>query len=145
MLSAGYLLLKKRVSSYVRPWMPPVAFIIAASFYTPYAPWWSIYLTPLLLAFTVNHLSEAAVFVRRVLTLTPLRFLGLWSYSLYLWQEPFYEFQKYFYTPVLAFLAAMIVGVGSFYLFERPIRDWLNRKYSKEAASAASSYAAAHG
>jgi peptidoglycan/LPS O-acetylase OafA/YrhL len=52
---------------------------------------------------------------------------GLWSYSIYLWQQPFYKLDEMFpgYT-VCLLLAAILCGIGSYYLIEKPSRRWLN-------------------
>ena len=71
--------------------MPLVSFAAAIACYTKIAPWWaSMVLSPFLLAFAVNHLSETPPFFRTLLAFPPLRLLGIWSYSIYLWQQPFY-------------------------------------------------------
>jgi peptidoglycan/LPS O-acetylase OafA/YrhL len=129
LLSAGYLLLRHHLRNRVRPWMPLAAFVAAAVLYTPYPPKWTIASTPLLLAFAVNHLPETRPIIREFLAWTPLRLLGVWSFSIYLWQEPFYEFRYHFYTPAVALLIAMIVGISSFFFFERPLRIGLNRRF----------------
>src|SRR6185436_11074567 len=131
LLSAGYFLLRDRIRKFVRPWMPVTAFVIAAALYTPYLPKWTIVGTPFLLAFAVNHLSEAGLLVRDLLSWAPLRMMGLWSFSIYLWQEPFYEFRGLFLTPVFALFIAVLAGIGSFYLFERPMRNGINRRFAK--------------
>jgi peptidoglycan/LPS O-acetylase OafA/YrhL len=87
------------------------------------------FLRTYLLAFTVNHLSEVPRFIQLVLATSAMRLLGIWSYSLYLWQHPFYKLKDYFGTgfDLLALLLAMFVGVLSFYLYENPTRTWLNK------------------
>ena len=61
----------------------------------------------------------------------PLRLLGIWSYSIYLWQQPFLTHNYFAYfgddRNVISFIAAIATGVASFYLFENPIRTWLNK------------------
>ena len=129
LISAGYFLMRQRLAEFVRPWMPVAAFILASICYMQIAPWWSRMLfSPFLLAFAVNHMSEAPIFVRTVLALPVLRMLGIWSYSLYIWQQPFYKFQ-HFFPKGGAFAAAMAAGIGSFYFFENPVRAWLNKKW----------------
>jgi peptidoglycan/LPS O-acetylase OafA/YrhL len=73
----------------------PLATILAATMtYSGLLPWWTQHIiAPFLLAFSINHLSEAPVFFRRCLALPWLRLLGIWSYSIYLWQQPFYLYQ----------------------------------------------------
>ncbi len=133
LLSAGYFLLRDRLRKFVRPWMPLAAFFAAAVLYSPHLPKWTIAWTPCLLAFAVNHLPETRPLVRDFLSWAPLRLLGIWSFSIYLWQEPFYEFRQHFFTPAFALLIAVLAGISSFYLFERPMRNGLNRRFAKAA------------
>ena len=52
----------------------------------------------------------------------PLRQLGLWSYSLYLWQQPFYLWlhSSESHSPLVALSLAVLCGLLSYYLVERP-------------------------
>ncbi|GGY07136.1 acyltransferase family protein [Massilia dura] len=99
--------------------------------------WWSVpvlvqtYAGGLLFALAVNLLPSATPLVQRVLSWKPLRMLGLWSYSLYLWQQPAYLYGDGSWAQRLAGLAlSLCLGVASFYLIEGPARRWLNRKWS---------------
>jgi peptidoglycan/LPS O-acetylase OafA/YrhL len=68
----------------------------------------------------------------------PLRFLGLLSYSLYLWQQPFLN--RHSSSPAAAFplnlLLVMSCALGSYYLIERPIREYGYRKLNRRRAAA---------
>jgi peptidoglycan/LPS O-acetylase OafA/YrhL len=129
MISAGYFLIRGHFRRFVQPWMPIAALMLAAFCYTRFAPWWSPLLaSPFLLAFAVNHLSEAAEGFHRVLAFAPLRYLGLWSYSIYIWQHPFYKYQDLL-APGAAFAGAMVLSLLSFYCFEAPVRSWLNKRW----------------
>ncbi len=61
--------------------------------------------------------------------------LGIWSYSIYLWQQPFFHYGVKdgeifpFAGPVLA-AVAVGVGVLSFQFIEDPIRAYLNQRWS---------------
>lgn len=129
LISAGYALLRDRFAPLVRGWMPLTAFLVAVPFY-----WHGLeggiaeVSTPLLLAFAVNHLKDASRWLRSALALTPLRLLGLWSYSIYLWQQPFFQF-KGALPPGAALGGALLAGIASFHLFENPVRRWLNRHW----------------
>lgn len=127
--SAGYHLVKDRVVGHVRPWMPLLAFAIAALAYLPHAHWWEkAVIAPLALAFAVNHLQQASHLLRAALESLPMRQLGIWSYSLYLWQQPFYTYKSSL-PPGLAFVGAMLAALLSFYLIERPSREWFNNHW----------------
>jgi peptidoglycan/LPS O-acetylase OafA/YrhL len=82
------------------------------------------------LAAAVNLLDRAPGWVRSPLSFGALRQLGVWSFSIYVWQQPFYLAVTEGRMPALAGIAcALLAGVVSFYLVERPARSWLNRKW----------------
>ncbi len=131
LLSAAYRLIRDRMMSRVRPWMPVASFGLAvACYWHPVPTWtWSL-ISPFLLAFTVNHLNQAPSPIRRLLSGRPLRALGVWSYSLYLWQQPFATYQNSIVGgPGMALLAAIATALVSYYLLENPVRTWLNARW----------------
>ena len=74
-------------------------------------------------------ISPRPALVNRVLSWQPLVFVGLISYSLYLWHQPLRVFVTYYcvapLTPVgtAALLAAtMLVAIASWHFIERPVR-----------------------
>jgi peptidoglycan/LPS O-acetylase OafA/YrhL len=120
--------------------VPAVAWggVLGAAFVTQ---WWSVpvlvqvYVGGVLFALALNLLPSAAPLVQRMLSWRPLRMLGLWSYSLYLWQQPAYLYGDGSWTQRVAGLALSIAaGVLSFYMVERPARRYLNRKWDAEPA-----------
>jgi peptidoglycan/LPS O-acetylase OafA/YrhL len=134
LLSAGYSLLRHRTAPYVRPWMPVAAFVVATALYIGSVVPWMMTMTvaPFFLAFTVNHLAEAPEWVRSALSWTPLRLLGIGSFSIYLWQQPFYQFKTYLFGSlpgheVIGLVLSVVVGFLSFYAYENRVRSWLNR------------------
>lgn len=130
LISAGYFLLRERLVRYMKPWMPVLALFAGFLCYLSALPWWApIILSPFLLAFAINHLSEAAQAAHSALAAAPLRLFGLWSYSIYLWQQPVYKYKSLFVhgDAVLAFIVSVLLGLFSFYLIENPVRDWLNK------------------
>jgi peptidoglycan/LPS O-acetylase OafA/YrhL len=129
LISAGYFLVRDHFRPFVKPWMPIVTLLLGGFTYSAYAPWWSaMLLSPFLLAFTVNHLRDASEAFKRALAFQPLRMLGVWSYSIYIWQQPFYRFSEWF-VPGGAFIGAMAAALGSYYFFEQPLRTWMNRNW----------------
>lgn len=105
------------------------------------AHWWSVPLPARTLvgvgglALAVNLLPHASRGVHRLLSLGPLRLLGLWSFSLYLWQQPFYAaVHDHGMNPWVALAAAAACGLASFYFLERPVREWLNRTWASPGA-----------
>jgi peptidoglycan/LPS O-acetylase OafA/YrhL len=98
--------------------------------------WWSV---PLgvrtlagvsALALAVNLLERAPGWVHAMLSLRWLRQLGVWSFSIYLWQQPFYLAASDGRLPAsVGALAAVLAGIASFYLVEQPARAYLNRRW----------------
>jgi peptidoglycan/LPS O-acetylase OafA/YrhL len=84
-------------------------------------------------ALLINLMFNAPPSIHAALSIRPLRQLGLWSFSIYVWQQPFYLLSKYHGLPPVAGLALAIAsGVASFYLIEQPARAWINRKWSPD-------------
>jgi peptidoglycan/LPS O-acetylase OafA/YrhL len=101
--------------------------------------WWSVpgptrtFIGVGCLALAVNLLNQAPPLVKNLLSLMPLQKLGLWSFSIYLWQQPFYLLMHRNGMPSsLACLAAISCGVLSFHLIESPARKYLNRIWARE-------------
>lgn len=131
-LSAAYNLLKTQFGIHVPGWAPVVATVIAASCYLDRQPQWlNFSLAPLLLSFAVNHLQVASQWFQRVLLFRPLRTMGLWSYSIYLWQQPF--FKGAYMLPggkFTGFLIAIAAGALSYYVIEQPLRNYINNYWN---------------
>jgi peptidoglycan/LPS O-acetylase OafA/YrhL len=130
--SAGYGLLRRRYNWTVPSWTPLACFIGATLCYAHQLPLWLIFsVSPVLLAIAVNHLDHIPQLINRLLTFPPLRWLGLWSYSIYLWQQFFYEYAWAFpYSKILAPTLAIVAGILSYYLFENPVRNYINNRWS---------------
>ena len=135
-LSAGYFLIKDRFEKFIPPWLPIITFIFAIACYSPYSPHWTAKwsLAPFLLAFTVNHLNLVPNFLKQALSFPALRLVGIWSFSIYLWQQPFYYYGTKFgnafpYAGIALFIVVIMVGAFSFYYIENPIRRYLNNKW----------------
>ena len=78
-------------------------------------------------ALAVATVDQACPVVRRALSGAILTRIGLWSYSLYLWQQPFYKMHRDAVAPVwVLLLGAFVCALGSFYCVEKPARRWLN-------------------
>ena len=83
-----------------------------------------------LLALAVNTLDFAGGYLTGLLSSRPMVMLGLWSYSLYLWQQPFYKFVDEKGSAAVPMLAAVFAGaLASYYIVEKPSRGWLNRNW----------------
>jgi peptidoglycan/LPS O-acetylase OafA/YrhL len=83
-----------------------------------------------LLALAVNTLDFAGGYLTGLLSSRPMVMLGLWSYSLYLWQQPFYKFVDEQGSAAIPMLAAVFAcALCSYYVVEKPARAWLNRNW----------------
>ncbi|HEX6636201.1 MAG TPA: acyltransferase [Steroidobacteraceae bacterium] len=133
LLSAGYRQVRHHFAAFTRPWMAPLALIAGALCYSWFAPpFLRPFVAPFLLAFAVNHMGESPV--RRILEWKPLCLVGLWSFSIYLWQQPFFTLvEDHVLGRGIAFTCAMAVGIASFYLYEAPVRTWLNEHWRGSA------------
>lgn len=82
-------------------------------------------------ALAVNLLAGAPRIMHSALSWRPLRQIGMWSFSIYLWQQPFYlAVHRSGLSPVAGVALAIAVGIASFYLLENPARLYLNRKWA---------------
>lgn len=139
-LSAGYNLIKKERNITVHPILPVITLILAFLCYfedpsvyerSLWIPELSFSLAPILLGFTLNHISEAHILLRSILELRIIRFMGATSFSIYLWQQAFYSYP--WAIPgghPMGALLAVLAGTLSYYLFENPVRNWINNKWS---------------
>jgi peptidoglycan/LPS O-acetylase OafA/YrhL len=98
------------------------------------------------LAAAVATIPNAPDVLRRGLTSTPLVLFGAWSYSIYLWQQPFYVLHEAMGGRLAKALVlpAIALGIASLFLIERPMRRYLNRAFDRAAGrnrSEAKSYA----
>lgn len=130
--SAAYNLFRKERSITVHPYLPIVCVLISFACYLDAAPIWLTFLFgPVLLGVAINHVTESAKPLQVILTFAPLRWLGVLSYSIYLWQQVFYRL--YYALPgkaVTGFILSIVVGAISFYLFEDPVRKHINKRWS---------------
>ena len=105
------------------------------------AHWWSAPAPLRLLvgcgafALALNSLERAPARLHALLSWAPLRRLGVWSFSLYLWQQPFYQLVRHEgMHPALGLALGLVVGVAAFYAIEQPARDYLNRRWAPAPA-----------
>jgi peptidoglycan/LPS O-acetylase OafA/YrhL len=113
------------------PYRSVVALALSAFLFAPFIPYHGLLshtVSPLLAAFSINHFQEASELFRRLLSNGVLRWFGVCSYSIYLWQEPFYQLVKHNGgSQIVCVISAVVIGSLSFYFFENPIRLRLNR------------------
>ncbi len=88
-------------------------------------------IAPLCLALAVNYLDCVPDLVKTALSNGVLRWFGKCSFSLYLWQQPFFILaHKSYLPPLVAAVLGVAVGALSFYAFENPLRIKLNSAWS---------------
>lgn len=119
-------------------WVSPLALLIAVAAKGMPFQVLSFGLSTAMLALSITTIDSAAPVFRKVLSTKVLTYAGLWSFSLYLWQQPFYKLYREGAapTPVLL-LAALATALASFYLVEKPSRRALNRLFEGRAAKLA--------
>lgn len=83
-----------------------------------------------LLAIAVCTLDVAHPAVRRVFAMPGLILFGSLSYSIYLWQQPFYAMSHEGAPAWLCPPLALACAYWSFHRVERPARAWLNARLS---------------
>lgn len=139
--AATGLMASAALRTFTRPrcaWLSPVAMGMAFACYIDAVSWWvAAYFAPFALAVSVNYLEYCQPMVK-LMSARGLQFLGLISYSVYLWQQPFYAYPfNVRHGILLSLLAALACGAGSFHFFESPIRRWLNSNWGRQPARVA--------
>jgi peptidoglycan/LPS O-acetylase OafA/YrhL len=143
-LSAGYNLIKKQFNITIPSLLPVITLALAFACYLENPslpagisgrkllyPWLSFSVAPILLAFSLNHVTEIHALFRKVFELKAIRLMGTWSFSIYLWQQLFYSYKWLIpFQPVGGIMVSIIVGALSFYLFENPVRRWINNRWT---------------
>ena len=81
---------------------------------------------PVLMALAVNGVDSSPAALKKCLAHPVLRSFGMLSYSLYLWQTPIMRYAWRF-PPIALLFAAIAMGVISYFVIERPARQYLNR------------------
>lgn len=130
--SAGYGLLKRKHCWKLPPYVPLLCILAAVVCYAEALPMWLLFtLSPVFLAISVNHLNDLPALINKFLAFAPLRYIGLWSYSLYLWQQLFYMYSWAIpFGKPMGLLLTFIAGIASYYLLETPVRHLINSKWS---------------
>ena len=80
-----------------------------------------------LLAISLLTMQNAPPLVLRVLGHPLSLRIGLWSYSIYIWQQPFAKMTGDASDKILFLIGAIGAGIIGFYLIEQPSRRRLNR------------------
>lgn len=132
--AAAYRLYLYGVPAQIKsPHLPLFALMLSGLCFVPMMPGGlDKTLAPILAAYAVNHVDQMATWFRAGLSNAVLRWFGLCSFSLYLWQMPFYLLVKHHGGLAWLNLAgAVVLGAISFYGFEDPVRERLNRWWAQ--------------
>lgn len=128
-IAAALWLRFKSVS--VRAWVSPVALVIAVLLRLQESTLLSFGLYTVAIAIAIVALDGAPAAIRRALSLPFIRKIGLWSYSIYLWQQPFYKLVHFgSWPPLPALGCAFACALISFYVVERPARKVINARFA---------------
>lgn len=114
-------------------WLIPVLIGVGVALF-----WWSVPVGVrglagvFVLALAVNLLPSAHTDLQRLFSVQALRVLGVWSFSIYLWQQPFYIWASHGLIPKwVGLLGGLACGLLSYYVLEKPAREFLNRNWLK--------------
>ena len=121
------------------PWAAPLMLLLGVA-----AHWWSVppgvrvLVGWSALALALNTMEHAPRAFLAFFELPWLRRLGTVSFSLYLWQQPFYQLVHHHgMPPVLGLALSIAVGLAAYRLIERPARAFLNTRWKERTAVSA--------
>ena len=117
----------RKAMGLVAPLLLVLAYVMA---FSDVPPVWQLVVNSVLLSVAVNGLDYASAIFRMPFEGGVMRFVGVTSYSLYIWQQPFYTMHERV-NPFILLFFAVAVAYGSYYVLEQPTRRYLNSKFSK--------------
>jgi peptidoglycan/LPS O-acetylase OafA/YrhL len=129
----AYLLLRRDVPPMLSgPWVPVILGVVGVVLSFKMVPDPIKYsIATACLATSLVLMTQAPAFILRILEHPLLLRAGLWSYSIYLWQQPFFRLAKNEGIPRWWLLPVGIAaGIVSFYTVEQPARRWLNAHWN---------------
>ena len=133
LISAWLFLTLRDAGTRVPAWLSPICAMLGAlSFANELPEYVSLTLGTVLLAAAIATLDHAWAGYRAALSARALTMAGALSYSVYLWQQPFYQIAvwKLRLPPAQAvpwIVPAIACGVLSYRFVETPSRRWVNR------------------
>jgi peptidoglycan/LPS O-acetylase OafA/YrhL len=131
--SAGFRLLKHKANWASHPTLTVICLLGTLLCYGETMPIWLTFsVSPILLSIAVNSLDNLPKIINWALSCAPLRYMGIYSYSIYIWQQFFYEYYWAFAAPkILTAFLAITIGILSYHLLENPVRRMVNSRWSK--------------
>ena len=120
------------------PWFAPILFVGGFALNFNIVPDPIKYsLGSSLLACSVVFMKDAAARVLAFFEHPMMMHVGLWSYSIYLWQQPFAKFHVGLGGHLILLIPVFVAALISYNLIEQPARDWLNRGLAARRTSPA--------
>jgi peptidoglycan/LPS O-acetylase OafA/YrhL len=130
---AAYLALRNRP---VPAWTPIVAFAAGVTMMAVGPDALRFSAGTACFALAVNTLDRAPRPLLSALSWRGVTTAGVWSYSIYLWQQPFFRLGLDGRLPMVAALAlGCAFGVASYFIVEQPARRWLNSNWKLPATA----------
>lgn len=116
------------------PWIAPIGLIVGVL-----AHWWSVPVGIRIiigwgaLALAINAMPYAPKIFLSIFESSWLRRLGIYSFSLYLWQQPYYQLVRHEgMSPWLGLSLATITSIVAYHLVEQPARLYLNNRWAAQ-------------
>ncbi|GES42148.1 acyltransferase [Rhizobium dioscoreae] len=131
--AALFLLIGQRSCGLSLEWLVPLIFFcgLAARLFAD-AAWLFFGVKTLLLAISVCSIESATRFSKILFEGSAIQRLGRMSFSIYLWQQPFYVLARLDRLAELpALVIAVCLGLLSYYLIEQPARTGLNAWFER--------------
>lgn len=111
--------------------LPVAAVVISVLFFPEYGGFLKLTLSPVLLALAVNSFDQAPQQVKNLLAHRALRWFGVCSFSIYLWQQPFLWLSDMKISGALMGVCGTALGAVMYYLFEQPVRKKLTKAWER--------------
>lgn len=129
--ASAYLLIEKTMLQERLPtWLSPALFAFGLILNVDVVPDPVKYtIGSTLLAFALVTLPSSALAVLKLARLPLLSIIGLWSYSIYLWQQPFWRHTEHMWSRALGLSIAISIGYISYRWVEGPSRKFLNKYF----------------
>ena len=123
--------LSRKHLRFLKPWMAPlllIALLICIARYKGLIP---LHEACIIGALLVTTSTYPDTLLGRVLQWKPLAYIGVISYSIYVWQQPFWAIAGNFRRPLglttVMFTVAILLALLSYYSLEQPMRRWGKR------------------